>query len=115
MRLRAKVVEKGFPDAVLAVAEREVDRLAALPPMSPEITVSRTYLDWLLDLPWTETTEDNLDVRNAERVLNENHYGLKKVAVAYAFTMNVSPICTGLIYFTSRLMVGANRSIDNTG
>ena len=46
--------------------------------MSPEITVSRTYLDWLLDLPWTETTEDNLDVRNAERVLNENHYGLKK-------------------------------------
>ena len=76
--LRAKVAEKGFPDAVLAVAEREVDRLAALPPMSPEITVSRTYLDWLLDLPWTETTEDNLDVRNAERVLNENHYGLKK-------------------------------------
>lgn len=76
--LREKIKAKGFPQQVLAVAEREVDRLSALPPMSPEITVSRTYLDWLLDLPWTEATEDNLDVLNAERVLNNNHYGLKK-------------------------------------
>ena len=76
--LRARGASKGFPEPVLKVAERELDRLAALPPMSPEITVSRTYLDWLLDLPWSEKTDDNLDVLNAERVLNENHYGLKK-------------------------------------
>lgn len=59
--------------------EREIDRLAKMPAMSAEAVVVRNYLDWLLNLPWGVTTPERLDVTEAERILNEDHYGLKKV------------------------------------
>jgi len=60
-------------------AERELDRLAKMPPGAAEYTVSRTYLDWLINLPWVKTTEDNLDIARASAILNEDHYDLDKV------------------------------------
>ena len=62
-----------------AAAEKELDRLAKIPPASAEYTVARTYLDWLVELPWSETTEDNLDIDNAQKTLDEDHYDLEKV------------------------------------
>ena len=62
-----------------AKTEKELARLNAMPPMSPEIGIIRTYIDWILDLPWTEESADNLDVRNAAAVLDEDHYGLPRV------------------------------------
>ncbi len=75
--LRARVEEKDLPEEVRAQALKEVQRLSQMPPMSPEVGIVRTYLDWLLELPWTEATRDNLDLRHVSRVLNRNHYGLK--------------------------------------
>ena len=63
---------------VQAKAEKEINRLAAMPQASPEVSVLRTYLDWLLGLPWHKATEDNLDIRAPAEVLDENHYGLPK-------------------------------------
>ena len=60
-------------------AERELNRLKKISPVSPEYTVSRTYLDWLIELPWEKDTEDNLDITKAKRILDEDHYGLTKV------------------------------------
>ncbi|HEU4758810.1 MAG TPA: endopeptidase La, partial [Dehalococcoidia bacterium] len=60
-------------------ADRELERLSTIPPMSPEYQVARSYLEWLADLPWSKSTEDQLDIPRAERVLNEDHYGLEKV------------------------------------
>ncbi len=76
--LREKIAQAGMPEEVQARAEKELQRLAEMPPMSPETTVIRTYLDWLLELPWSKQTEDNLDVENAARILESRHYGLKK-------------------------------------
>lgn len=58
--------------------ERELARLAMLPPMAPEVGVVRTYLDWLLDLPWQPKPEDNLDLKRAAEILDEEHFGLRK-------------------------------------
>ena len=55
-----------MPPEALAAAEKELDRLAKIPPASAEYTVARTYLDWLAELPWSETTDDNLDIDNAQ-------------------------------------------------
>jgi len=77
--LRAKIVEADLPDPVRDTALRELDRLGIMPPMSPETGIIRTYLDWILDLPWKETTEDNLDIESAKRELEDSHYGLKDV------------------------------------
>ena len=60
-------------------AERELDRLAKMSPAAPEYTVARTYLDWLIDLPWNVATADNLDIRQAQKVLDQDHYDLEKV------------------------------------
>ncbi|MFP3854071.1 MAG: endopeptidase La, partial [Anaerolineales bacterium] len=76
--LRVQVEAKGFPEEVAAQALKEIQRLEQLPPVSPEVGIIRTYLDWLVELPWNETTEDNLDVRNAAEVLDADHYGLQK-------------------------------------
>jgi ATP-dependent Lon protease len=76
--LREKVAELELPDEVHARANKELDRLASMPPMSPETGMIRTYLDWLIELPWSETTEDNLDVKHVEEVLESRHYGLPK-------------------------------------
>lgn len=76
--LRERIAQKAWPAEVRSKAEAELARLAAMPPMAPEIAVIRTYLDWLLELPWTEASEDNLDINHAAKVLDENHYGLPK-------------------------------------
>ncbi len=77
--LRAKLEACGMPEDVRAKAEKEMNRLAAMPIASPEITVVRSYLDWLLELPWQASTEDNLDITRAAQILEKNHYGLPKV------------------------------------
>jgi len=76
--LREKIAAKEMPDEIRARAEKELERLAAMPPMAPEVGIIRTYLDWLIDLPWAEQTEDNLDVAHAAQVLDAQHYGLPK-------------------------------------
>jgi ATP-dependent Lon protease len=77
--LKEKIKKAKMPPEALAAAEKELDRLAKIPPASAEYTVARTYLDWLVELPWSETTEDNLDIDNAQKILDEDHYDLEKV------------------------------------
>ncbi|MEW6568859.1 MAG: endopeptidase La [Chloroflexota bacterium] len=76
--LKQRIAHLALPDEVQARALKELQRLGQMPPMSPEVGIIRTYLDWLIELPWTEATPDNLDVRNAARVLNRRHHGLRK-------------------------------------
>ncbi|OGP76500.1 MAG: endopeptidase La, partial [Deltaproteobacteria bacterium RBG_16_49_23] len=77
--LREKIKKAKMPPEVVTAAEKELDRLSKIPPASAEYTVSRTYLDWLVELPWSETTEDNLEIQNAQKTLDEDHYDLEKV------------------------------------
>jgi ATP-dependent Lon protease len=77
--IRKRVVEAGLPEAVAAVALREVDRLERMTPASPEYQMIRTYLDWILEVPWETTTEDRLDPVAARQALDEDHYDLDKV------------------------------------
>lgn len=77
--LRESFEEKNLPDDVRAKVHKELARLSSMPPMAPEIGVIRTYLDWILELPWTEKSDDNLDVVHAAEVLNAEHFGLEKV------------------------------------
>ncbi len=77
--LRKKMVEAKMPPDIQKVTEKELDRLSKMSQMSAEYTVSRTYIDWLVDLPWTRATEDNLVIEDARRILNEDHYDLEKV------------------------------------
>jgi ATP-dependent Lon protease len=77
--LRLALEEKDLPPDARAKAEREIARLASMPPMSPEVGIIRTYLDWIMELPWTEMSTENLDVRHAAKVLDDDHYGLEKV------------------------------------
>jgi ATP-dependent Lon protease len=76
--LRERVEQSAMPDEVKEKALKEVDRLARIPSASPEQGVIRTYVDWLVSLPWGITTDDNLDLDEAEKVLNEDHWGLEK-------------------------------------
>ncbi|HET7697419.1 MAG TPA: endopeptidase La [Vicinamibacterales bacterium] len=77
--LRKRVADAGLPDAIAAVANREVDRLERMTPAAPEYQMIRTYLDWLLEVPWARRTDDRLDPVEARRVLDEDHYDLDKV------------------------------------
>ncbi len=77
--LREKVDASGMPDEVKARAIKEIDRMSRIPSASPEVGVIRTYVDWLVGLPWNVTTEDQLDIKEAARILDEDHYGLEKV------------------------------------
>jgi ATP-dependent Lon protease len=77
--LRKKVEEVGMPQAALEAARRELDRLSRMSPAASEYSVTRNYFDWLLAVPWKVRTEDNLDVRQAGKILNEDHYDLEKV------------------------------------
>lgn len=77
--LRDAVDKKNLPEGVRAKMEKELARLNAMPPMSPEIGIIRTYIDWILDLPWLEESADNLEVGNAAAVLDADHYGLERV------------------------------------
>ena len=77
--IRKRATEANLPEAVAAVAMREVDRLERMTPASPEYQMIRTYLDWVLDVPWDKTTEDRLDPQAARQALDEDHYDLDKV------------------------------------
>jgi ATP-dependent Lon protease len=77
--LRGQIEEAHLPDEADRAARRELDRLAKLPPAAAEYGVIRGYLEWILSLPWNETTEDNLDLEHAREVLDEDHYDLEKV------------------------------------
>jgi ATP-dependent Lon protease len=76
---RRKIEEAGMPPEARREALRELERMAKLPPASAEYGVIRTYLDWIVSLPWNKTTPDNLDVAHARKVLDEDHYGLQDV------------------------------------
>lgn len=78
IELRERVIAAELPDEVRATALKEVDRLSQMPSMAPEVGIIRTYLDWILELPWSVESEDNLDVENAAKVLEKYHYGLGK-------------------------------------
>ena len=77
--LRAKIEASGMPEEAHKEATRELDRLAKMPPAAAEYTVARTYLDWLVAMPWKAETVDNVDIAEAHRVLDEDHVGLDKV------------------------------------
>src|SRR5713226_6954223 len=77
--LEDKQCQKKMPAEAREKCAREIKKLKMMSPMSPEATVVRNYLDWFLDLPWFEYTEDKLDIKEAERILEEDHYGLDKV------------------------------------
>jgi len=76
--LRGQLEEKDLPEKVQEKVEKEIDRLEKMPTSSAEGGVIRNYVDWLLSLPWSNQTEDDLDIQKAEDVLNEDHYGLDK-------------------------------------
>ena len=76
--LRQKLHEAGLSEETLKKAEKELERLAAMPPMAPEVGIIRTYLDWLIELPWQQATADNMDLVHAAKVLDAHHYGLSK-------------------------------------
>jgi ATP-dependent Lon protease len=77
--LKQKVDAANMPQEAKQVAEKELDRLSKMPPQAAEYTVSRTYLDWLITLPWSISTEDVVDVHAAKRILDEDHYDIDKV------------------------------------
>ena len=76
---REKVTKAKLPKEVELKATKEIERLEKMPPSSAEGTVVRTYLDWILALPWTKTSKDKIDLKKAEDILNEDHYGLEKI------------------------------------
>jgi ATP-dependent Lon protease len=77
--LRQRIHAANLPEEAQKQATKEMSRLGGMSPLSPEATVIRTYLEWVLDLPWHNESTDNLNLRNAEKVLNNAHYGLDKV------------------------------------
>jgi ATP-dependent Lon protease len=77
--LRKKVEQSKMPKEAEDKATKEIERLEAMPPMSAEATVCRNYLDWLISLPWNKKSREKRDIKEAERILDEDHYGLKTV------------------------------------
>ncbi|MBI2917007.1 MAG: endopeptidase La [Chloroflexi bacterium] len=77
--LRLRLKEAQLPEEAMKEADRELDRLSRMPQAAAEYSVARTYLDWLADLPWARTTQDSLDIAQARRILDEDHYDLEKV------------------------------------
>ena len=77
--LEKKVKSAMMPESAEKVAMKELDRLSRIPTQSPEYNVSRTYIEWLADLPWSESTTDRIDIKKALKILDEDHYGLEKV------------------------------------
>jgi ATP-dependent Lon protease len=77
--LRAKIDEAKMPEDAKKAADRELDRLSKVPQASPEYSVIRTYLDWLVQLPWNSETADHIDIKRAREILDEDHYDLEKI------------------------------------
>jgi ATP-dependent Lon protease len=97
---RAKIEKKNLPEEAKKEAERELARLEKMHPSSAEYTVSATYLDWMTALPWHETTEDNLDIKKARRILDDDHFGLekaKKRIIEYLAVRKLKPETKGPI------------------
>jgi len=97
---RSKIEEIGLPEEARKEAERELNRLARMHPSSAEFTVASTYLDWMTTLPWNKSTKDNLDIRKARKVLDDDHYGLekaKKRVIEYLSVRKLKPDTKGPI------------------
>ncbi len=77
-KLRDKIKKAKMPKLANDTAIEELNKLQKIPPMSPEFTVIRNYLDWLIDVPWYKKSEDHLDIKHVETILNEDHFGLEK-------------------------------------
>ncbi len=77
-KLSERIEKSGMPEEVMAKAKEEFTKLRKTPPMSPDFTVTRNYLDWLVSVPWNTFTEDNFDLVNARKILDEDHYDLEK-------------------------------------
>jgi ATP-dependent Lon protease len=77
--LKEAVLKKSMPEHVRKAAEKEIQRISNMNPSSSEYTVSRTYLDWILELPWLEGTRDRIDIKHAQKILDRHHYNLEKV------------------------------------
>ena len=77
--LEDRIKAAGLPEEAEKVAIKELDRLTRIPTQSPEYSVSRTYIEWLADLPWSKSSDDQINVKKAEKILDEDHYGLEKV------------------------------------
>ena len=98
--LRAKIDAAGMPDAVKKEALRELDRLSKMPVAAAEYTVSRTYMDWIVALPWAKRTEDSIDLRRTKEVLDADHSGLEKVkdrVIEYLAVRKLNPDVKGPI------------------
>ena len=97
---RAKIEEKNLPPEAKKEAERELNRLSRMHPSSAEYTVASTYLDWITSLPWHESTEDNMDIKKARKILDEDHFGLekpKKRVIEYLAVRKLKPESKGPI------------------
>lgn len=77
--LRTDIIKAELPEEAHEKAMKEVGRLAMMPPMAPEVGIIRTYLDWMATLPWTKASEDNLDLKRAQKILDRDHHGLAKI------------------------------------
>jgi len=77
--LEDRIKAAKLPEEAEKVAMKELERLSRIPTQSPEYSVSRTYIEWLADLPWSNSSEDQINVKKAEKILDEDHYGLEKV------------------------------------
>jgi ATP-dependent Lon protease len=98
--LRAKVDSAGMPETVKKEALRELDRLSKMPVAAAEYTVSRTYMDWIVALPWAKRTEDSIDLRRTKEVLDADHSGLEKVkdrVIEYLAVRKLNPDVKGPI------------------
>ncbi len=98
--LRDKIEKANMPQEAKEVALKELDRLSKMPPAAAEYTVSRTYLDWLVELPWSILTEDNMDIERAKGVLDQDHYDLEKVKkriIEYLAVRKLKPDAKGPI------------------
>ena len=78
-QIKEKIEKANMPEHIVQVAMKELERFDKVPQSSAESSVIRNYLDWLISLPWTEKTQDTIEIHHAENVLNEDHYGLEKV------------------------------------
>jgi ATP-dependent Lon protease len=98
--LRAKIDAAGMPDTVKKEALRELDRLSKMPVAAAEYTVSRTYMDWIVAVPWAKRTEDSIDLRRTKEVLDADHSGLEKVkdrVIEYLAVRKLNPDVKGPI------------------
>ena len=77
-KLRIRIAESNLPEDVLKSVNEEIDRLEVIPDSSPEYNVTRTYLNWIVDLPWSKSTDDHVDMPKAQKILEKDHYGLEK-------------------------------------